>query len=161
MICAVRISARCENVVFYFRCHVFAFLLLQDDRDARRNCPLIRSRVIFRLVLGSDEKVNVLFLEGHDTVELSAQRYRGDPVLFPIIGVLGIADFGASLLVERVSEYRLEVLERHPHQERDRIDDFLGNVLFACRLLYGGLSPSHGAHFYNERDDSGQRPDSH
>ena len=86
-----------------------AFLFLPNETAPSRNCPLIRSRVIFRLILPSDEKVNVLVLEGHDAVELSAQRNRGDTMFFPIIDILGIADFRAPLLVEGVGEYRLEV----------------------------------------------------
>ena len=53
--------------------------------------------------------MNVLAREGQDTVQLSAQRNRGDLVLFPIVGVLSIADFRAPFFVESVAEYRLEV----------------------------------------------------
>src|SRR5262249_32143307 len=55
-----------------------------------------------------EKQVNVFALPRQDAIQLSAEGDRGDAVLFPIVGVLSVADFSAPLSVEGISENRLE-----------------------------------------------------
>ena len=53
--------------------------------------------------------MDVLVVQRQDVVQLSAQGYRRDVVLFPIVFVLSIADFCAPFAVERMPKDRLEL----------------------------------------------------
>src|SRR5262249_16413444 len=55
-----------------------------------------------------EKQLNLLGLQGQDPVQLPAQRYQRDAMLFPVVGVLGVADFGAPLFIKTIGKDRLK-----------------------------------------------------